>query len=67
MLDVLQLREIARLMRAAQDETRQIEPFTSRIEGFDLPSAYAVAALNHEALIAEGHLPVGRKIGFTNP
>lgn len=67
MLDALELQKIARQMRAAQDETRQIEPFTSRIEGFDLPSAYAVAGLNHEALIAEGHVPVGRKIGFTNP
>lgn len=67
MLDALELREIARQIRAAQDEARQIEPFTSRIEGFDLPSAYAVADLNHKALIAEGNVAVGRKIGFTNP
>ena len=58
---------IAHQMKAAQDEVRQIEPFTTRLVGFDVPTAYAVANLIHEARLHEGALPIGRKIGFTNP
>jgi len=65
-LDARKLQEIADEMRTAQMEARQIEPFTSRIPGFDLPSAYAVGQLIHEMRIAAGAVPIGRKIGFTN-
>lgn len=58
---------IAREMKAAQDECRQIEPFTSRWEGFSNVQAYAVARLIHEMRMEEGAVAVGRKIGFTNP
>lgn len=61
------VRTIAREVKAAQDRNRQIEPLTSRHAGFDLPAAYEVAHLIHEARCAEGATPVGRKIGFTNP
>ncbi len=61
------LRAMARQMKSAQDEARQIEPFTSRSGGFDMRSAYAVAHIIHEARLGEGAVPVGRKIGFTNP
>lgn len=61
------LEDIAIQMRTAQSGVRQIEPFTSRMGDFDLSSAYAVAHLIHEARISEGAVPVGRKIGFTNP
>src|SRR5580765_8367559 len=61
------LRVIARQMKAAQDEFRQIEPFTSQLNGFDEPAAYEVARLIHEARVQEGVVAVGRKIGFTNP
>jgi 2-oxo-3-hexenedioate decarboxylase len=54
-------------MLAAQDNVRQIEPFTSRHRDFDVPSAYAVADLIHRARVQQGAAPVGRKIGFTNP
>ena len=54
-------------MKAAQDEVRQIEPFSSRPGAFDISSAYEVSRLIHEARLAEGCVPVGRKIGFTNP
>ena len=57
---------IARQMKAAQDEARQIEPFTSQLSDFDVPSAYAVARLIHEERIHRGAVTVGRKIGFTN-
>ena len=57
---------IARQMMAAQDEVRQIEPLTARYPGFDVTTAYEVSGLMHEARVAQGALPVGRKIGFTN-
>ena len=61
------LNAIANQMKAAQDDGRQIEPFTSQLSGFDVSSAYAVSHLIHEARLDEGAIPVGRKIGFTNP
>lgn len=62
-----ELDTLARRMRAAQDNARQIEPFTSRFSDFGVPSAYAVADLIHRARLLQGAAPVGRKIGFTNP
>ncbi|MEW6099528.1 MAG: fumarylacetoacetate hydrolase family protein [Pseudomonadota bacterium] len=61
------IRAIAQQMKAAQDESRQLPPFSAQIEGFDLASAYAVADLIHRARVQQGAVPVGRKIGFTNP
>lgn len=61
------IRSIAGRMMAAQAGVRQIEPFTAQEPGFDLEAAYAVARLIHEARVSEGAVPVGRKIGFTNP
>ena len=60
---------IARRMKAAQDEGRQIEPFTASQPGggFDMAAAYEAARRIRELRIAEGAVPVGRKIGFTNP
>lgn len=62
-----EFRSIARQMKAAQDEGRQIEPWTSMLPAFDVPAAYVVAHMIHEARLSEGFVPVGRKIGFTNP
>lgn len=61
------LRSMARVMKAAQDNVKQIERLTSQYSGFDVQSAYAVSHLIHQARVADGALPVGRKIGFTNP
>jgi 2-keto-4-pentenoate hydratase len=61
------LHALALEMKSAQDTARQIEPFTARIPGFDLETAYQVSRVIHEARVAEGAKPVGRKIGFTNP
>ena len=60
------VKAIARAMKAAQDQAHQIEPLTSRLSGFDVDSAYAVAHLIHQARLREGAVAVGRKIGFTN-
>ncbi len=67
MISPADLRAIAQEMKSAQDGVRQVEPFTSRHPGFDLPAAYEVARLVHEARVADGARPVGRKLGFTNP
>lgn len=62
-----ELQAIARQLKAAQDEARQIAPITSSKGDFDLPAAYRVQQLIHEARVAEGAVTVGRKLGFTNP
>lgn len=67
MNQILNPRAIAQEMKAAQDQVRQIKPFTVRLSGFDDALAYEVSRLIHEARINEGAVPVGRKIGFTNP
>jgi 2-keto-4-pentenoate hydratase len=67
MLDPQQLEDIAGEMHAAQLAARPLQPFTSRVGGFDLPAAYEVAQRIHRRRVAEGATPVGRKIGFTNP
>jgi len=61
------LHDIANEMKAVQDLCRQVEPFTSRWSDFGNTEAYAVAHLIHEMRVKEGAVPVGRKIGFTNP
>lgn len=67
MVVTIDSRVVANQMKAAQDEVRQIEPFTTQLIGFDVACAYAVAHLIHEARLNEGAVPVGRKLGFTNP
>jgi 2-keto-4-pentenoate hydratase len=67
MLSEPELRAIARKVKAAQDNTQQIAPLTSQYSGFDAQTGYTVLRLVHEARLAEGCVPLGRKIGFTNP
>lgn len=57
---------IAHELKAAQDLSWQIQPITERMTGFDEAAAYEVAHLIHQARVAEGAVPVGRKLGFTN-
>lgn len=61
------LQAIARQMKSAQDAALHVEPFTTRMAGFDVAAAYEAADLIHRARLAEGARPVGRKLGFTNP
>jgi 2-oxo-3-hexenedioate decarboxylase len=63
----LDLNAIAHQIKTSQDELRQIEPLTSQLSNFDVPTAYEVAHIIHQARLDEGAIPVGRKIGFTNP
>lgn len=62
-----ELSAIASQIQTAQETGCQIEPFTARLPGFDVPTAYAVAELVHQSRLRQGARPVGRKIGFTNP
>ena len=64
---VAELATLAREMKDAQDRVSQLSPFSSRVAGFDVASAYAVADLIHRERVHEGAAPVGRKIGFSNP
>jgi 2-keto-4-pentenoate hydratase len=57
---------IARQLKAAQDQARQIEPISARPGGLGVPDAYAIARINHLLRLREGRLALGRKIGFTN-
>lgn len=67
MQPTLDLLALAMEMKTAQDSVSQIRPFTDRLPTFDLAAAYEVANHIHQARLAEGAKPVGRKIGFTNP
>src|SRR5262249_46480901 len=57
---------IAREMKQAQDGVVQLAPFTARHPGFDVRAGYDVAMRVDGRRRAEGFVPVGRKIGFTN-
>jgi 2-oxo-3-hexenedioate decarboxylase len=58
---------IARDVIAVQGGASRIEPFTTRFPDFDLPAAYRVAEAVRKRRCDQGAVPVGRKIGFTNP
>jgi 2-oxo-3-hexenedioate decarboxylase len=58
--------DLARELKTAQDERGSVVPPSSRGSGFDTATAYEVAGLIHQARVREGAVPVGRKIGFTN-
>ena len=45
---------------------RQVLPFSARYPAFSVPDAYRAAALANNMRVAQGHKPLGRKIGFTN-
>lgn len=61
------VRTIAEELITALDHSRQIEPFSSRFENFEIADAYLVADSIHQHRMERGESPVGRKIGFTNP
>ncbi len=67
MTDAPDIPAIARRIKAAQDAVGTLAPFTAQPGGLDIASAYEVAHRIHEARLDEGAVPLGRKIGFTNP
>ena len=64
---LIDIQAVAALAFATLDTGRQIEPFSSRLSSFNLDDAYRVTAAVRKMREARGELPVGRKIGFTNP
>lgn len=52
-------------LRAAQDRAQMLSPISSGTS-IDIASAYAIADRVHRMRLAEGAVPLGRKIGFTN-
>jgi 2-oxo-3-hexenedioate decarboxylase len=58
--------EIAREMLAALDGAHQVQPYSQRLQAFDLPQAYRVTPLLRRLREARGERVTGRKIGFTN-
>ena len=67
MINETNLDTIAQNIKLAQDTCTQLEPFTSQFKNFGNEEAYAVAHQVHEMRVKEGMVPIGRKIGFTNP
>jgi 2-keto-4-pentenoate hydratase len=55
----------AAALRAARELRKQIAPIASTYDLASIDDAYAVAALNTAARLAEGRRVVGRKIGLT--
>lgn len=51
---------------AARERVQLVAPVSATQPAFSVDQAYQVARLNHDALLARGEQPVGRKIGFTN-
>ena len=54
-------------LKTHQDQCTQTDPRSSKIKDLGNADAYAVAQIIHEMRMEEGSVPVGRKIGFTNP
>jgi 2-oxo-3-hexenedioate decarboxylase len=64
---LINIQAVAAEAFATLDTGRQIEPFSSRLSSFNLDDAYRVTAAVRKMRVTRGELPVGRKIGFTNP
>ena len=64
---LIDIQAVAAETFATLDTGGQIEPFSSRLSSFNLDDAYRVTAAVRKMRETRGELPVGRKIGFTNP
>jgi 2-oxo-3-hexenedioate decarboxylase len=64
---LIDIQAVAAEACAILDMGRQIEPFSSRLSSFNLDDGYRVTDAVRKMREARGELPVGRKIGFTNP
>jgi 2-oxo-3-hexenedioate decarboxylase len=65
-VDVAAVRALSDEVLVARRERRTIGLPSRRYPSLDEAAAYRVARTSHDALVAEGEQPVGRKIGFTN-
>ena len=58
---------LAEQVKTAQDQALAMTPITGRHPELDLATAYQIAQRVHALRVAEGAVPCGLKIGFTNP
>src|SRR5260370_475445 len=58
--------ELADALIACQDQAGTLAPITGGDPTFDVPRAYEVLAEINARREAQGWIPIGRKIGFTN-
>jgi 2-keto-4-pentenoate hydratase len=58
---------LAERIKDAQDNALPLTPLTSLHPELDLATAYDIARRVHALRLKDGAVPVGRKIGFTNP
>jgi 2-oxo-3-hexenedioate decarboxylase len=65
-LTMFDVDELASRLIAAYDAARTIAPITDEAPDFDVAAAYAVLAEIERRRRAQGWVPAGRKIGFTN-
>ena len=64
---IVDIESIARQLSGARKSRALVEPPSRRQPMFSLEDGYAVGRLVHEAAVASGWVPVGLKLGFTNP
>jgi 2-keto-4-pentenoate hydratase len=64
---IVDIESIARQLSGARKSRGLVEPPSRRQPRFSLEDGYAVGRLVHEAAVASGWVPVGLKLGFTNP
>ena len=61
----IDIRTVSRKLLKARDQVQLVDPVSATDPTFSVADAYQVARLNHDALLACGEQPLGRKIGFT--
>lgn len=66
MLLSAQANRYAHRLLAARSNTQQIAPISSESPTLSLKDAYDIAKTIQDVRIAQGEIPAGRKIGFTN-
>jgi len=58
--------ELARQLLEAQATVTPIQPFSERFSGYDVEAAYRIQQALVEQKLAQGHVIIGKKIGFTS-
>lgn len=65
-LTAQQIEQLAIEFSVVRRTAGQLEPPSKRFPGFSLQDGYAIAKKLEQRRVAEGHVPVGKKIGFSN-
>lgn len=60
------VRELAAQLLQAQATATPIQPFSERFTGYDTAAAYRIQQALVEQKLAQGHVIIGKKIGFTS-